>query len=261
MEKEVPVNRYVRLQDGRVGITKFFGYIHGKRKRFVGIELIDGGGKHDGIVNGMRYFKCKDDHGIMTRPTKVEKIYPARTKKWQIREENRLRSIFSQFPAVGKFADKVKSATQALVHAESKLNGIFDHATLHLIFEFSGFLQEVDMSAYSGKYSYRVERGGGSEVKNWNVTMTLQANGIYEIIGYQSSVGFTRTPDYHEKGHFDYISGSGKNITLQFNSEDAQGDRGVGKLFHGSFHQKGSKIKRTMQFKDVQRFRDSTSSF
>lgn len=44
MEKEVPVNRYVRLQDGRVGITKFFGYIHGKRKRFVGIELIDGGG-------------------------------------------------------------------------------------------------------------------------------------------------------------------------------------------------------------------------
>lgn len=83
------------------------------------------------------------------------------------------------------------------------------------------------MSAYSGKYSYRVERGGGSEVKNWNVTMTLQANGIYEIIGYQSSVGFTRTPDYHEKGHFDYISGEGKYVTLQFNSEDAQGDRGI----------------------------------
>jgi len=261
MEKEVPVNRYVRLQDGRIGMTKFFGYIHGKRKRFVGIELLNGEGKHNGIVHGMRYFKCKDGHGIMTRPNKVEKIYPARTKKWQIREENRLRSIFSQFPAVGKFADKVKSATQALVHAESNLNGIFDNATLHLIFEFSGFLMEVDMSAYKGKYTFRVQRGGGSEVKDWNVSMTLQANGMYEIIGYQSSVGFTRTPDYHEKGHFDHLPGEGRYVTLQFNSEDTQGDRGIGKLFHGSFHHKGSKIKRTMQFKDVERFRDSPSPF
>ena len=115
---------------------------------------------------------------------------------------------------------KLKSS-QAIFHVQYFLE------TLHLIFEFSGFLMEVDMSAYKGKYTFRVQRGGGSEVKDWNVSMTLQANGMYEIIGYQSSVGFTRTPDYHEKGHFDHLPGEGRYVTLQFNSEDTQGDRGT----------------------------------
>lgn len=244
---DVPVNRYVRLTDGRVGFTKYFGYIEGKRKRFVGIELIDSEGKHDGIVKGLRYFKCKPGRGIMISPKKVERVFPARTKKRHVREECRMEAIHSRFPAVGYYANKIKTVTRILVNIEANLSGIFSHEVLQLIFEYTDFLHRVDTSEYSGEFHYRVQRAGGAENKRWEIDMILSKNGVYKISGI-SAVGYIAEPDYYETGSFDVANG-----ILNLKSHDAKGDS-IGAIFHGSCHQRGSKVKRSMKFKDVKRF-------
>jgi len=249
LQEEIPVNRYVRLKDGRVGLVKFYGYIDGKRKRFVGVQLIDSDGKHDGTIKGKTYFSCPAGRGLMTSPKKIEKIFPARMKKRQVREECRLDRFYSQFPAVGMYADRLKSATRALVNAESSLSGIFSDETLNLIFAYAEFLRDVDDSAqlYQGNYHFRVQRMG-SEVKDWKIDMTLFQNGSYEITGL-STVGYCAKYDYVETGSFSVYQ---KSFDLE--SDNAEGEN-IGSIFHGTCHKNGSKVRRSMKIKDVLRFK------
>ena len=53
-----------RLRDGRIGQCKFVGKINGKKGEWVGLELENEfEGKHDGMLNGIRYFKCSFGQG------------------------------------------------------------------------------------------------------------------------------------------------------------------------------------------------------
>ena len=41
---------------------------------WVGVELDAPDGKHDGVVNGKRYFQCDDGKGLFVRPSQVAKL-------------------------------------------------------------------------------------------------------------------------------------------------------------------------------------------
>lgn len=240
IERTIPVNHHARLKDGRMGLIKFYGYLQGKNKRFVGLELLRPEGKHDGLVQGQRYFQCKANHGLIVSPSKLDKIFEKRMSAEEAHDEARLHDLHSQFPAVGTHAERVASTIRALVHMENNLNGIFSDHTLHLIFEFADFFVTVDLSQYSGQYFTKFGR--------WDVTMVLNRNGSYQVTGIHT-VGYVADYNYKETGNYDVT-----DDVLCFESHNAKGDN-VGKLFHGTCHQRGSKVKRTMKFKLLRRFR------
>lgn len=53
------------------GIIRFVGLHAEKQEPRVGVEMNKPKGKNNGTVNGHKYFKCKDGHGLLTNPTKV----------------------------------------------------------------------------------------------------------------------------------------------------------------------------------------------
>mmetsp|Transcript_18053 Transcript_18053/g.44221 ORF Transcript_18053/g.44221 Transcript_18053/m.44221 type:complete len:352 (+) Transcript_18053:1291-2346(+) len=57
--------------ESRVGIAKFVGLVHFRAGIWVGIELKEKSGKHNGTVKGKRYFHCKDGHGILVPAANV----------------------------------------------------------------------------------------------------------------------------------------------------------------------------------------------
>lgn len=246
IEREIPVNHYARLKDGRMGLIKFYGYLQGKTKRYVGLELLSKEGKHDGFVQGHRYFQCRANQGLMVTPSKLHRIFEARMTEREAREEARLYQLHSQFPAVGTHAERVASTTRALVHMESRLNSIFSYHTLHLIFEFADFFVTVDLSQYSGRYD--------TKFGQWDVTMILKKDGSYQITGI-NTVGYVSDYNYKETGSYDVDDG-----ILYFESHNAKGDN-VGKLFHGTCHQRGSTVKRTIKLKPLLRFRTEKVPF
>lgn len=54
------------------GTVRFVGEVKFKPGVWVGIELDEPAGKHNGAVKGRSYFKCAENHGLMVRPSKVE---------------------------------------------------------------------------------------------------------------------------------------------------------------------------------------------
>ncbi|XP_028415444.1 uncharacterized protein LOC114538464 [Dendronephthya gigantea] len=47
------------------GVVRYIGYLPEKlNKIYIGLELGDSDGKHDGKFNGQRFFKCKQNHGV-----------------------------------------------------------------------------------------------------------------------------------------------------------------------------------------------------
>ncbi|XP_020674403.1 tubulin-folding cofactor B isoform X2 [Dendrobium catenatum] len=55
------------------GVVKFVGKVENRGPGFwIGIQLDEPLGKHDGMVNGKRYFECLPQHGILLRPEKVK---------------------------------------------------------------------------------------------------------------------------------------------------------------------------------------------
>lgn len=68
----VQVNHYLQ---GRV---KFLGQLHSIRNEsseiFVGIELDSPKGNCNGTINGIKYFECKSNYGLLIPPSKITKI-------------------------------------------------------------------------------------------------------------------------------------------------------------------------------------------
>lgn len=54
------------------GTVRYVGEVHFREGVWVGVELDEPAGKHDGKARGRRYFQCADGHGVLTRPTRVE---------------------------------------------------------------------------------------------------------------------------------------------------------------------------------------------
>ncbi|ELU17489.1 hypothetical protein CAPTEDRAFT_228358 [Capitella teleta] len=61
------------LRGGRVflGNVRFKGFLNSIPGEWVGVELDLKAGKHDGMMNGRRYFKCPAGHGIFTPSAKI----------------------------------------------------------------------------------------------------------------------------------------------------------------------------------------------
>ena len=60
---------------------------------YVGVELDEPNGKHDGRVKGKRYFKCRDKHGYMA-PHDVFELF-GKSKKKLLNKKKRKPSITS----------------------------------------------------------------------------------------------------------------------------------------------------------------------
>ncbi|XP_046849662.1 uncharacterized protein LOC124443175 isoform X3 [Xenia sp. Carnegie-2017] len=58
------------------GVLRYIGRLPGKEEKiYVGVELHQPDGKHDGIFNGKRLFECKPGHGIFVKYDKVIMAY------------------------------------------------------------------------------------------------------------------------------------------------------------------------------------------
>ena len=52
-------------------MVKYIGPVHFAEGIWLGVELRDKKGKHNGFIKGKKYFHCKSGHGIMVPPSKV----------------------------------------------------------------------------------------------------------------------------------------------------------------------------------------------
>ncbi|ORX71642.1 hypothetical protein DL89DRAFT_321907 [Linderina pennispora] len=55
----------------RLGAVRFVGKTQFRPGYWVGVEFDEPTGKHDGTVDGVRYFECRNQHGSFVRPDKV----------------------------------------------------------------------------------------------------------------------------------------------------------------------------------------------
>ncbi|KAJ1955182.1 hypothetical protein EC988_002023 [Linderina pennispora] len=55
----------------RLGAVMFVGKTQFRPGYWVGVEFDEPTGKHDGTVDGVRYFECRNQHGSFVRPDKV----------------------------------------------------------------------------------------------------------------------------------------------------------------------------------------------
>lgn len=59
------------VSGGRRGVVLFFGLVKFATGKYVGIELEQPEGKHDGTMKGERYFECRPNHGVFVKPSMV----------------------------------------------------------------------------------------------------------------------------------------------------------------------------------------------
>lgn len=53
------------------GAVRYIGPTDFGEGIWIGVELRTAKGKHDGSVQGKRYFSCRPDHGLIVRPNKI----------------------------------------------------------------------------------------------------------------------------------------------------------------------------------------------
>ncbi|KAK0670915.1 dynein associated protein-domain-containing protein [Cercophora samala] len=74
---DLAVGQKIQLSDGRTGTIRYVGQTHFAVGEWVGVELDDGSGKNDGMVQGERYFECAMGYGMFVRPVTVTVTAPA----------------------------------------------------------------------------------------------------------------------------------------------------------------------------------------
>ena len=75
MQFIVVTGRRVNVNERGPGVLMYFGITKKSRDaRKCGVALDGGSGKHDGSVNGTRYFTCDPGHGILTAPENCQML-------------------------------------------------------------------------------------------------------------------------------------------------------------------------------------------
>ncbi|EFO23291.1 hypothetical protein LOAG_05198 [Loa loa] len=64
---------HISNQKERKGIVSYIGPTKFKDGYWIGVTYDEPFGKHDGSINGERYFTCKSNHGVFVRPRDVKK--------------------------------------------------------------------------------------------------------------------------------------------------------------------------------------------
>ncbi|KAI9359377.1 CAP Gly-rich domain-containing protein, partial [Pilaira anomala] len=54
------------------GTVRFVGNTSFQTGKWVGVELDEAAGKNSGVVQGKRYFDCKNNHGVFVRPASIK---------------------------------------------------------------------------------------------------------------------------------------------------------------------------------------------
>ncbi|KAK2150521.1 hypothetical protein LSH36_402g03045 [Paralvinella palmiformis] len=62
----------VKISGVKTGVVRFYGRTHFADGDWCGIELDEPEGRHDGLIEGTRYFQCKPKHGLFAPIHKVE---------------------------------------------------------------------------------------------------------------------------------------------------------------------------------------------
>ncbi|KAG1469415.1 hypothetical protein G6F56_003268 [Rhizopus delemar] len=62
------------LVNDLAGTIKYIGTTSFQTGKWIGVELDEPEGKNSGVVQGKRYFECKANHGVFTRPNNVKVI-------------------------------------------------------------------------------------------------------------------------------------------------------------------------------------------
>eukprot|EP01084_Bolivina_argentea_P312905 541777_1 len=66
------LNQRIKVRDYGYGTIQFLGCVHFAQGLFVGVELDEPNGKHDGSYYNKRYFTAKDKHGVLVKQHRVE---------------------------------------------------------------------------------------------------------------------------------------------------------------------------------------------
>merc|ERR1712187_262162 len=61
----------VKIGSRILGTVRFHGYTEFAPGEWLGIETDDMVGQHDGMEQGVRYFRCPPRHGVFVRPSAV----------------------------------------------------------------------------------------------------------------------------------------------------------------------------------------------
>jgi dynactin complex subunit len=59
------------MVNGRMAVVRFLGPTQFAEGTWLGVAFDDPVGKHDGLVDGHRYFTAKPAHGLFVRPNKA----------------------------------------------------------------------------------------------------------------------------------------------------------------------------------------------
>ncbi|XP_069129978.1 restin homolog isoform X2 [Argopecten irradians] len=79
--QELYVGQRVYIGGIKQGTVLYYGRTHLADGIFCGVELDDPDGKHDGQVQGVRYFRCRPGHGIFAPVEKVTKVEDRRAEE------------------------------------------------------------------------------------------------------------------------------------------------------------------------------------
>lgn len=71
---DLGIGSRVIVNNEHTGTVRYLGTTSFQTGKWVGVELDEKVGKNSGVVQGKRYFDCKIDHGVFTRPTNVKLI-------------------------------------------------------------------------------------------------------------------------------------------------------------------------------------------
>jgi len=71
----IHVGKMYELDDGRYGTCMFLGRtLFNKKGVWVGLQLENAKGKHNGTVHGKKYFLCREDRGVFVRPCRIKRL-------------------------------------------------------------------------------------------------------------------------------------------------------------------------------------------
>jgi dynactin 1 len=71
---DLAIGSRVIVNNDLAGTIRFLGNTSFQTGKWVGIELDEALGKNSGVVQGKRYFDCKNNHGVFIRPANVKLI-------------------------------------------------------------------------------------------------------------------------------------------------------------------------------------------
>merc|ERR1719193_582898 len=71
----ISVGKLYELTDGRLGLCMYLGRtLFNKKGIWVGLQLENAEGKHNGTVDGRKYFLCREGKGIFVRPHRIRRL-------------------------------------------------------------------------------------------------------------------------------------------------------------------------------------------